>query len=369
MISTMPARLHVAIDAHTVGRRATGNETYVIGLLEGLAGRDDVDPVAVLEPGRELPADVGVRSVTLPRRGPLPRLLADLRRAGHNWGADVLHVQYVRPLRSDVPVVTTIHDISFEHFTGLFTWRSRVRMRITIPWSARHSEAILTGSQHSKRDLVERYGLAPNRIWVTPYAADARFCPQPATKVEEVLARHGLPRDYLLSVGNLQPRKNLPRLLDAYVRLSADRPPLVVVGQRAWLDHDVFATLRRLGLQKLVYLTGYVPSEDLPALYSGALAFAYPSLYEGFGLPVLEAMACGAPTLSSRTSSIPEVAGDAAILVDPLDVEAIAEGLDRLIASDELRASLRERGFAQASLFSWEHCAAATINAYLSAVR
>lgn len=367
-IMTTP-RLRVAIDAHTIGRRATGNETYVLGLMQGLAAKGEVDLVALVDPDAELPPQVAIGCATLRHRHAIPRLLSELSGARRRWGADLLHVQYVRPPLSDVPVVTTIHDISFEHFPDLFTRRTRLRLRATIPWSARRSRVVITGSTYSRQDLIDRYHLSAERVWVTPYAADSRFHRQDPREVDEVLTRLRLPRDYVLCVGNLQPRKNLPRLLDAYERLSHDRPPLVIVGQRAWLHAEVFSTIRRLGLQELVHLTGYVAADDLPALYGGALVFAYPTLFEGFGLPVLEAMACGAPTLSSQSSSIPEVTGDAAILVDPTDVDAIAGGLQRLIRSDELRAALRERGFRQAAQFSWQRCAEATVAAYRSALQ
>ena len=362
----MRFRFRVAIDAHTIGRRATGNETYVRGLLGGLIATAETDLVILTDPKTTLPPEFEERAVRLDRSTAVPRLLFELAHSGRQWRVSLLHVQYVRPLRSDVPVITTIHDISYEHFPGLFTRRSRARMRVTIPWSARRSSAVLTGSNYSKQDLVHRYRLPPEHVWVTPYAADPSFRPIPEERFTEVLERIGLPRDYLLYVGNLQPRKNLPRLLNAYVRLPADRPPLVVVGQRAWLDHEVFATFRRRNLQGSVYFVGYVPQEDLPAIYSGALAFAYPSLFEGFGLPVLEAMACGTPTLTSDTSSLPEVAGDAAVLVDPRDVDAIRDGLERLLGSHDLRRSLRERGLRQAQHFSWNRCATETVKAYRS---
>lgn len=292
------------------------------------------------------------------------RLLKDLARPGRTWGSELLHVQYVRPPRCDVPCATTIHDISFEHFPRLFTKRAVVRMRATIPWSARHSRVVITGSEYSRRDLIERYRLAPDRVVVTPYAADPRFRPQPPERVRLVRERLGLARDYVLYIGNLQPRKNLPRLLEAYVRLGADRPQLVIVGQRAWLHEQVFESVRRHRLDGHVRLTGYLDVDDLPPLYAGALAFVYPSLFEGFGLPVLEAMACGAPTLSSASSSIPEVAGDAALLVDPTRVDAIEEGLRRLLGDAGLRRRLSAAGLDQARLFSWQRCAEETTGAY-----
>ena len=363
-----PTRPRVAIDAHTLGRRATGNETYVRGLLSGLAGHTDVDAVALVDPGAGSSSVGAGQTAELAYRHPALRLLLDLATPRRRWRADLLHVQYVRPPRCDAPVVNTVHDISFEHFPELFGRRAVARMRATIPWSARRSRLVLTGSRYSRADLVARYSLDPDRVLVTPYAADARFQPQPAERIREVRERLGVPGEYILCVGNLQPRKNVPRLLEAFARLPADRPALVIVGQRAWLYESAFATLRQERLESEVHFTGYVETDDLPSLYAGAVAFAYPSLFEGFGLPVLEAMACGTPTLSSRTTSIPEVAGEAALLVDPTDVAAIADGLLRLVSDDALRRRLSAASLDQANRFSWEQCARDTVDAYRSAL-
>jgi glycosyltransferase involved in cell wall biosynthesis len=227
---------------------------------------------------------------------------------------------------------------------------------------------VITGSSYSRTDLMERYGLSADRVAVTPYAADTRYRPQESSVVSATLGRLGLPTEYILYVGNLQPRKNIVRLLDAYVRLQGSRPPLVIAGQRAWLHTDIFATVRRHRLTDAVHFTGYLADGDLPAVYGGAMLFAYPSLFEGFGLPVLEAMACGTPTLASRTSSIPEVAGDGALLIDPLNTDEMVDGLQRLIQSNALRASLRARGLLQATRFSWDRCAEETVAVYQRAL-
>lgn len=367
----MPGAIRVAVDAHTVGRRATGNETYVRGLLDGLSTLEGVETVALVDrpadaAGREGPP--GLRA-ELRFRNPIARLLADLPSVGSRLGVQLLHVQYVRPPRCDVPCVTTIHDISFEHFPRLFTARALLRMKATIPWSARHSAAVLTGSEHSRRDLVRTYRLSAERVHVTPYAADGRFRPIPRQQAVREVAAIGLPSEYLLCVGNLQPRKNLRRLLDAYAGLDASlRLPLVVVGQRGWLDTDVFQSVRKHRLTDSVHFTGFVPMDRLVTIYRGATAFVYLSLYEGFGLPVLEALACGVPSLVSNSTSLPEVAGDAALLVDPHDREAIREGLIRLLSDEDLRRRLADAGPRQAARFSWRQCAMATAQVYRSVV-
>lgn len=364
------ARPRVAIDAHTVGRRATGNETYVRQLAGALIDLKRSDSVVLVDREADLPLDTVPYARRLQRRGAVGRLLGELARPGVRWGADLLHVQYVRPPICDVPVVTTVHDISYEHFPEMFTRRTRLRMRATIPWSARHSAAVLTGSRYSQRDLIERYDLPIDRVHVTPYAVGPEFARPADGEIAAVVQRHGLPADYLLYVGNLQPRKNLPRLLDAFVALHARgiSVPLVVVGQRAWLSDGIFEAVRRHGLARSVTFTGYVAQSDLPAIYAGAHAFAYPSLFEGFGFPVLEALACGTPTLTSSVSSLPEVAGEAAVLVDPRDTEAIAHGLEEVVSNEALREELRVAGPLQASRFSWKRCAMETVNAYYCAL-
>lgn len=367
MTAMVLGRPRVVVDAHTIGRRATGNETYVQGLLAGLSGRDDLQIVALTDSGVDIRA--GLEQHDLRFRAPVPRLLMELAHPRRYWSADLLHVQYVRPPRCDVSVVTTIHDISFEHFPALFTRAARLRMQLTIPWSARHSAAVITGSDFSRQDLIATYGLDPERVRVTPYAADPRFIRLPAEEIDRRLARFAIPSGYLLCVGNLQPRKNLGRLIEAYAGLPDEvRPPLVIVGQAAWKYHDIFEAIRRHGLVDAVYFTGFVRTHELVALYGGAAAFAYPSLYEGFGLPVLEALACGVPTLASNRSSVPEVAADAALLVDPDSVEAIRAGIELLLRDNRLRSSLALKGPRRAAQFSWVRCAEETAACYVQAL-
>lgn len=359
MLRALP---RIAVDAHTVGRRATGNETYVANLLEALAERGRVEPVALTDRRSSAPFEQQL----LRWRHPIPRLLMDLRNPRDRWRADALHVQYVRPPWCDVPVITTVHDISFEHFPHMFRKATVLRMRSMIPWSARRSAAVLTGSEYSRRDLIESYDLPPDKVHVTLYATSNLFTTLPTAEARRRVGSLDVPGEYILYVGNLQPRKNLPRLLDAY-RLLRERGwsvPLVIVGQRAWLADDVFDTVRRHSLGEHVKFTGYVSDEQLVGLYNLAHVMVYPSLFEGFGLPVLEALACGAPTVTSSTSSMPEVAGDAALLVDPTDVDEIANAIERLLADASLRDRLRAAGPRQAARFSWDRCAQQTESVY-----
>ena len=368
-MSTMTSmRPRVAIDAHTLGRRATGNETYVRGLISGLPSEPAAEPILLVDKAAEYPPSFTGRVVRLSYGHPAPRLLVELATPRRRWGADLLHVQYVRPPVCDARCVTTIHDISFEHFADLFPRRTRARMRLTIPWSARHSRVVLTGSEHARNDILTAYRLAPERVQVTPYAADPAFVPMSPPRVEAELQALGIKPGYLLCVGNVQPRKNLRGLLRAYLSLHRTiRPRLVVVGQARWRSAEVYSDVERAGIAADVQFTGFVSTERLVALYNGAAAFAYPSLYEGFGLPVLEALACGVPTLTSDRSSLPEVAGDAALLVDPESTEDMRAGLERLLCDTDLRERLAEAGPRRAAVFSWRRCAELTVRAYLEA--
>ena len=233
---------------------------------------------------------------------------------------------------------------------------------------ARSANKVLADSEATRQDLVSRYQVAADRISVVYPGRDETLAPvDNLALLAEVRERYGLAESYLLYVGTLHPRKNLARLVRAF-GLVAGSPAatfqspvsnlqLVLAGQKGWLYKDLLTEVRRLGLEDRVLLTGYVPKDDLAALLSGAQAFIYPSLYEGFGLPVLEAMACGTPVVCSNVSSLPEVAGDAALLVDPLDVEAIAQAILDLIADDSVGRELVARGYRQIECFSWRRCA------------
>jgi glycosyltransferase involved in cell wall biosynthesis len=269
------------------------------------------------------------------------------------------------PLRG-VPTVLTVHDLIFRHLPEHHKTLNRWYLNWTMPLYCRRADRIIAISHATQRDLIAAYDVPPEKITVIHEAADPRFRPQPPEAVEAVRTRYGLPERYLLSVGTIEPRKNLTRLLEAFEALHAEglTDALVVVGGRGWLYDDFFARLERSPAREAVLFPGYVPDADLPPIYAGAQALAFPSLYEGFGLPVLEAMACGAPVVCSNTSSLPEVVGDAALLFDPHDVTAITQALHRLLSDDTLHADLQQRGLDRAATFSWDRVAAETEAVY-----
>ena len=282
-------------------------------------------------------------------------------------GAELFHAteHLLLPLRS-VPTVLTVHDLIFHHLPAHHKPLNRWYLNLTLPLYCRRASHIVTVSEHTRRDLVSTYDLAPEKVTVIHEAADPRFCPQSPQAVAAVRARYSLPDRYLLFVGTLEPRKNLIRLLSAFETIHAEglAEGLVIVGRRGWLYDDFFARLEESPAREAVILPGYVPDEDLPTIYTGAQASVLPSLYEGFGLPVLEAMACGTPVAASNVSSIPEIGGDAALYFDPLDVEAMTEALRGLLRDGDMRDGMRTRGLAWATRFSWERAAAETEAVY-----
>lgn len=258
--------------------------------------------------------------------------------------------------------VVTIHDMTPVLFPEWHTDEVR-RYAPELRRTLHRNDLILTISESTRRDLERLFRIPPERVRVIPLAAAPAFTRPQDSIIAETRLRYGLNRPYLLHTGTLEPRKNIVRLLEAFAQVTEDHD-LVLVGTKGWLNQDIHATITRLGLQTRVQLTGYVPAEDLPAIYAGAEVFLYPSLYEGFGLPPLEAMACGAPVITSDEASLPEVVGDAAVLVTPRSVESIAEALRRVLESRNLQADLRERGLARARQFSWERTARETYEAY-----
>jgi len=271
--------------------------------------------------------------------------------------------------------VVSIHDLSFEHLPQTFNRRSRTQLRLTVRHSAKRANRILSLSEHTRCDIIETYRVNASRVAAIPLAAPEHFAPVDDNReLQRVRDNYGIDGDYILSVGSIQPRKNLARLIRAYALLRGDGPTdklpkLVLAGKCAWLYDETLRTLDETGLKEAVVLTGYVPEADLPALYSGALCFVYPSYFEGFGLPPLEAMKCGAPVIVGNRTSLPEVVGDAALLVDPFDTEAIAAAIKQVLKDSELREQLSLKGRERATAFSWRETARKTLMVYEQVIR
>jgi glycosyltransferase involved in cell wall biosynthesis len=281
---------------------------------------------------------------------------------------DLLHSpDFIPPLGGRFRSVITVHDLAFLHYPQFLTTESRRYYNDQIAAAVARADAVIAVSQATCSDLISLLGVPAEKVTVIPEAAGEQFRPVPEEEIARLRAAHGLPGNYILFVGTIEPRKNVGGLLRAYARLRADlpdAPPLVIAGGSGWLYDEVFALYEELRLGQAVLWYGPVDPEDLPALYSGARVFCLPSFYEGFGLPPLEAMACGTPVVVSNRASLPEVVGDAALLVDPNDVESISAALRHVLTDARLAAELRERGLARAALFNWEQTARQTLALY-----
>ena len=361
--------MNIVVDAHMLGEAEGGNETYVAGLLRGLA---PVAPAwgalvtALIGPSgdRHLDPLLPIQRYPVGRRGDAWRVFAEVPRACRRLKADVVHMTYNAAPWLPCPLVLSVHDVLFRRYPEYFTPPVRFLLSTVLPMSMRRASVVLTISEASRRDIAHFYPFTRNKITVVSLAAG------PVAEVEPDLQssfRYGQRRPFVLAVGGIQPRKNLRRLIEAYLllrRQGATDAGLVLVGRAEWQSKSIQDLAGRSEYAKDVCLTGYVDAATLAGLYRQCAVFAYPSLGEGFGLPVLEAMACGAPVITSNVSSLPEVAGEAALLVDPLSVDQIAGGIDRVLHDPTLREDLRRQGARQAARFSWEKTALGTLAAY-----
>lgn len=271
----------------------------------------------------------------------------------------------IAPLLSPIPTIVTIHDLAFMDVTGSHRKANRRYLAAATRQGVRQAAHIFAVSEYSKQQIVKRLGIDPARISIAYNAAGAQYRPRPAAEVAAWRQRNGLPERFILYLGTLEPRKNIPNLLRAYAAVRGEIGlPLLIGGGKGWNYDEIFATYEQLGLADDVRFLGYVPSEDLPWWYNAATMFVYPSRYEGFGIPPLEAMASGTPVLTTNATSIPEIVGDAAIQVDPDDVAGMAAELLRLAGDAGLRDELRERGLRRAPTFSWAELARVTLDVY-----
>lgn len=369
--------MRIAIDAHSVGAGLGGNETYAINLIEALAAIDQENQYTVYVTKRTALDRFADRwpnvstCLTLPHT-PLVRIPITLARELRRHPVDILHVQFTAPPFSPCPIVTTIHDLAFEHLPETFNRRSWMQLRLTVRHTARRAAQIITISEYSRADIINTYGIPPELVTVTPVAAAPDFTRVTSdSELQRVRDIYGIKRGYLLSLCSIQPRKNLVRLIEAYSLLrrmhpEGKLPQLVLAGKRGWLEKETMRAAKQVANADICF-TGYVADEHLKALYSGATCFVYPSYFEGFGLPILEAMKCGTPVLAGNRTSIPEVAGDAALLFDPFDVSSLVEALKRVLNDAPYRASLSARGLQRANQFSWQRTAQLTLAVYQKA--
>jgi glycosyltransferase involved in cell wall biosynthesis len=292
-----------------------------------------------------------------------PRTIAQLQ-------PEVCHfTNVVAPLNAPCPIVVTIHDAAILMNPQWQPLKSLLAVRAFLPQVARRADAIITVSHSARRDLISYLRLPPEKVRVVYEAAAPHYRPiENATEIDRVQRHYELHKPFALYVGTIEPRKNLDRLVQAFARVQTiDRDQqLILIGQQGWKYQAVLKQIEDLGLQNRVRLLGYVPDEDLPAIYTLANFSVYPSLYEGFGLPIIESMACGTPVLTSDRSSMAELGADAALLIDPLQVDSLADGWQRLLTDAALHAKLRAAGLRRAAEFSWSRAAAETVEVYAS---
>jgi glycosyltransferase involved in cell wall biosynthesis len=362
--------MRICLDAHMIGSRETGNETYVAALAPALLSLEDIDCIAAIEPDAALPDgwSSGQPEVAhLRPTGDWRRLGYTLPKICRDRRIDLLHVTYIAPFINPCPIVVTVHDVIFRRFPEFFSARDRLLFATLLPLTLRRAAAIITDSECSRADIAAFYPFATSKLYAVPLAPAPTFRPIDLSVARQICDRYALAPQFILAVGNLQPRKNLMRLVAAFRSLLAQgqlNHQLVLVGKDALRSEAFRAEVRDLVESGHLAFTGYVPEHDLPALYSAAAAFVYPSIYEGFGLPILEAMACGAPVITSDRSSMPEVAGDAAMLVDPTRADQIAAALHTILTQPNLADQLRRRGLARAAQFTWEATARQTAEVY-----
>jgi glycosyltransferase involved in cell wall biosynthesis len=369
---------HVAINAHLLSGqawyRSAGVHQYIHQLVRHLGGIGDGLHYTVLLGEGALSPDAILASLRSrwPTSHAAVRVLWEqlvqpwvLRRVG----ADLVHGPvFIGPLLAPCPFVVTIHDLSFIRFPGLFRPANRFYLTVFTRLSAQRARRLIAVSAHAAAETTRLLGVPAERVNVVYHGVDPVFHPLPPDKVAAFRQRYGLPERYVLFVGTLEPRKNLVRLVEAFAHVYDGRVGLVLAGGKGWLTDDLFARVEALGLARAVIFPGYVMNEELPLWYNAATAVAYPSVYEGFGLTVLEAQACGTPVLTSNVSSLPEAAGDAALMADPYDVDALAEGLNRLLTDEPLRHDLRERGLIHVRQFLWSNTALETARVYWQAL-
>jgi glycosyltransferase involved in cell wall biosynthesis len=281
---------------------------------------------------------------------------------------DLLHaLGFVSPIGWRGPTVVTVYDLSFLRFPEVFNRANRLYLGTATPPSLRRADRVITISESARQDVIELCNVPPERVTPILLAADDRFRPAGQDEVRAFRARHNVPERFVLYLGTLEPRKNVETLVRAYAMLRArgsDDHKLVLAGPRGWQYEPIFDLVTTLGLSEQVIFPGFVPADEQALWYSSATVFAFPSRYEGFGLPLLEAMACGAPVVSSSASSLPEVVGDAGLLVDPMDVAGLSEALQALLEDEDRRRALAEAGRARASQFSWRRMASETVQVY-----
>lgn len=362
--------MRFSVDAHAIGCHLTGNEVYIRNLLTEFAGLDEDSELIAYVSKRQAPAYLSARiAIRWVSGNPFKRLAWDIPARLRQDRPDLLHVQYTAPPAVSVPLIVSVHDVSYLEHPRYFTRFRAAQLRLTVRNSVQRAARILTPSEFSRRAILKAYGVDPEKVVVVPNAASPRFHPlDRGTARAALLERFGLRAPFVLTVGDLQPRKNHLGLLRAFEEAIRAHPALphhlVFVGKETWFSPQIHAAVARSAVAGRVHFTGFVEDDDLVNFYGACDLFVFPSFYEGFGLPILEAMACGRAVACSNTSAMPEVADSAALLFDPHSVSEITRAILDLLLDAELRQRFERLGHQRAAQFSWRKSAEQTLNVY-----
>lgn len=366
--------MKIGIDSHAAEKSGEGNCTYIRNFLYALASIDKDNEYILYAINDkhnfyqqfQAKNNFSIRKLSL--KNPIIRIPFSLAKKTFTDSLDILHVQFIAPPVFKGKLISTIHDLCFLHFPQTFTKFEAIRSKIMIKNTAKHSDKIITGSHNSKNDIINHYNIQADRIEVIPYGISPRFSPEKDAKIaQKVLDKYQIKRPYILSVGRLNPRKNLITSIKAFssAKNSSSIPhQLVIVGRKDYRSQDITHFIRKNRLSEQIIFPGFIPDENLPYIYNQADLFVYPSLYEGVGLPVLEAMKSGVPVITSNNSSLSEITADAGITVPPLDSEQIARAVINLLNNPELRSKYRHKGLERANKLNWEETASHTLAVY-----
>ena len=367
--------MRIGIDATALPPNPVGAGNYIIQLVRALAALETEHQFTIFaqQSGRELIGGLPehVHWVVVPNLRPAVRLLWEQVRLPalvKRSAVDLLHSpHYTRPAILPCVSVVTFHDMTFFLFPELHTRAKRIFFPFAIRHSARHADALVAASENTRRDAMRILGIPANRIFTAPLGISEDFHPiDDQILLEEGRQRYQLPAKFILYVGLIEPRKNIPLLLKAYARLvsQGDPPPLVLVGRQGWMYEQVYQLVEQLELKDRVHFKGYIPAQNLPIVYNLAQLFVYPSTYEGFGFPPLEAMACGTPVITTAISAMLDNVGDAGLLIPPQDETALAHAIQTLLIDHSLRDHLSVAGRRRASEFTWKRTAMETLKVY-----
>lgn len=364
--------MRIGISAEFISMKSGGPESYIANLLKALMMIDNNNDYNLYVINQEALSDFNIPDnfniCPLKLYNPWIRNTVIMPIELARRPVDILHVQNVVPLGYRGKLVVTIHDISFEIYPETFPRAMRLRLSMLVKSTARKANLVLTGSENTKKDLIELYRIPAEKIEVIPYAHNRIYRPiKDQGQIERIKLKYGIHGNFVLYAGTLQPRKNIVGLIKAWdiVRQKYKlKYKLVIVGKAGWLYSDILRMIQNHTHSEDIICAGYIRDDEMPFIFNAASVFIHPSFYEGFGLTVLEALACGVPVIASNNSSLPEVVGDAGILINPYNHEEIADAIYKIVTNPELRAHLISEGLQRSEKFSWEYTAQRTLDAY-----